>query len=62
MIFLKCLYLVFLINGVCLSMKALIKDKHINDSWQQYLIFNILAWLAGALWIFLLLRFFKITI
>ena len=62
MIFLKCLYLLFLIDGICLSIKAIMSEKTKDKSWQEYFVFHLVAWFLGALWIFLLLKFFKIMI
>jgi len=60
--YLRCLYVFFLFSGIVLCIKATVKGFSEETKWYEKLMSNILIWLLGSLWFFLLLKFFGIRI
>ena len=61
--YLRCLWVLFLVTGIILSIKHAVVPKYeVVDSATTKLIINIIIWLLGGLWLYLLLIFFGITI
>ena len=58
--YLRCLYVMFLITGIIYSIvKPMVLKK---SKASNMLIFEIAAGLLGGLWLFLLLKFFGLTV
>jgi len=64
--YLRCLYVFFLFSGIVLCIKATVKasKSHLTSvtKWYDLLMTNIIVWLLGSFWLFLLLKFFGIRI
>ena len=60
--YLRCLYVFFLFFGIILCIKATVKDFSKGTKWQEKLMSNVLIWILGSFWFFLLLKFFGIKI
>ena len=59
--YLRCLYVFFLFSGIVLCIKATVKVSK-GTQWHELLMSNIIIWLLGSFWLFLLLKFFGVKI
>ena len=61
--FLRCMYVMFLVTGLVLYVKAIVKRvDEIKESTATVFIIQVVWLLLGSLWLFLLLVFFGIEI
>jgi len=60
--YLRCLYVFFLLFGITLSIKETVKGFSKGTEWSEKLLSNIIVWLVGSFWLFLLLKFFGVKI
>ena len=61
--FLRCMYVMFLVTGLVLYVKAIVKRvDEIKESTATVVIIQVVWLLLGSLWLFLLLVFFGIEI
>jgi len=61
--FLRCMYVMFLVTGLVLYVKAEIKSDELKKlGVVTSFIIQIIYWVMGSLWLFLLLVFFGIEI
>ncbi len=62
--YLRCLWIVFLVSGLltCIKHSFMPIYKNKSDDESIKLFVNIIVWIFGGLWLYLLLIFFGITI